>query len=67
MNNKYYITTMYYHERSIVKPTFYKHKKNKPIIKQVILINIRPLKYITLSPLTYIYSFLKLITIFMSI
>lgn len=25
--NKYYITTMYYHERSLVKPTFYLHEK----------------------------------------
>lgn len=25
--NKYYITTMYYHERSIVKPNFYIHEK----------------------------------------
>lgn len=26
--NKYYITTMYYHERSIVKPDFYAKNKN---------------------------------------
>ena len=26
--NKYYITTMYYHQRSIVKPDFYIHEKN---------------------------------------
>ena len=25
--NKYYITTMYYHERSMVKPNFYVHEK----------------------------------------
>lgn len=25
--NKYYITTMYYHERSVVKPDFYAHEK----------------------------------------
>ena len=25
--NKYYITTMFYHERSVVKPDFYIHKK----------------------------------------
>ena len=26
--NKYYIATMYYHQRSIVKPDFYKFEKN---------------------------------------
>ena len=31
--NKYYITTMYYHERSVVKPDFYMHlKKDKWIV-----------------------------------
>ena len=31
--NKYYITTMYYHERSVVKPDFYvKEKKNDWIV-----------------------------------
>lgn len=31
--NKYYITTMYYHERSIVKPDFYvKNKKDDWIV-----------------------------------
>lgn len=25
--NKYYITTMFYHERSLVKPDFYVHEK----------------------------------------
>ena len=26
--NKYYITTMFYHERSVVKPDFYAYEKN---------------------------------------
>ena len=31
--NKYYITTMYYHERSLVKPDFFTHlKKNDWIV-----------------------------------
>lgn len=31
--NKYYISTMFYHERSLVKPNFYKFKKdNKWIV-----------------------------------
>lgn len=31
--NKYYITTMYYHERSVVKPDYYMHlKKDRWIV-----------------------------------